>query len=413
MNKINAEIVADSISPQGSRITSFILTYPRFIHSELMTHRMFSRNSASSRAIPFAKMVKMVEKDPFIPIAWQKDHKGMQGTEYFTDESQINSKISCWLNARNHALRSAKYLNSDLVVHKIGDEEFISFNQFDEDHIADLMAEKRLENTKVTKQLCNRLLEPFMWHTVLVTATEYDNFFELRCPKYKFGDKYYKSKSDLYKEIGSDLDAWEHENDLWWYSINESGAEIHIQALAEAMWDAMNESIPKQLKAGEWHIPFEKQIDISKLDNYYRIHIKKVRETFAKLIYDRNLYKLKIATARCARLSYVTFDGEIDYEKDIKLHDHLLESYHMSPCEHVARCMTELEYYSFVKGQVPSTKDDWGILNYEYYPYFTSDISSEWFDQPKGEHKNNGNRYGWCNNFRGWIPYRYLIENEQ
>lgn len=73
MNKIKAEIIADTISPQGNRITSYILTYPRFIHAELMTHRMFSRNSASSRAIPFEKMLKMVEEDPFIPIAWQKD----------------------------------------------------------------------------------------------------------------------------------------------------------------------------------------------------------------------------------------------------------------------------------------------------------------------------------------------------
>ena len=72
MNKIQAVIVADSVDTRGNRITSFLLTYPRFIHSELMTHRMFSRNSASSRAIPFEKMVKMIEEDPFIPIAWQK-----------------------------------------------------------------------------------------------------------------------------------------------------------------------------------------------------------------------------------------------------------------------------------------------------------------------------------------------------
>ena len=70
--KISAKILADSISPQGMRITSYLLTYPRFIHAELMTHRLFSRNSASSRAIPFEKMVKMVQEDPFIPIAWQK-----------------------------------------------------------------------------------------------------------------------------------------------------------------------------------------------------------------------------------------------------------------------------------------------------------------------------------------------------
>ena len=73
MNKIEAKIVADSVNKQGGRITTFLLTYPRFIHSELMTHRMFSRNSASSRAIPFEKMVKMVKEDPFIPIAWQRE----------------------------------------------------------------------------------------------------------------------------------------------------------------------------------------------------------------------------------------------------------------------------------------------------------------------------------------------------
>ena len=73
MKKIEAKIIADSINPQGDRITTFLLTYPRFIHSELLTHRVFSRNSASSRAIPFEKMVKMVEEDPFIPIAWQRE----------------------------------------------------------------------------------------------------------------------------------------------------------------------------------------------------------------------------------------------------------------------------------------------------------------------------------------------------
>ena len=71
--KIEAKIIADSINDAGTRIITYLLTYPRFIHSELMTHRVFSRNSASSRAIPFHKMVEMVENDPFIPIAWQKD----------------------------------------------------------------------------------------------------------------------------------------------------------------------------------------------------------------------------------------------------------------------------------------------------------------------------------------------------
>lgn len=156
--QISAQIVADSINPQGDRITTFLLTYPRFIHGELMTHRVFSRNSASSRAIPFEKMVKMVEEDPFIPIAWQKDHKGMQGNEYITDETDIELNKKAWLSAKGNAISSAKYLNHGV---------------------------KEGRDNGVTKQLCNRLLEPFMWHTTLCTFTESENFFNLRLPIYE------------------------------------------------------------------------------------------------------------------------------------------------------------------------------------------------------------------------------------
>ena len=108
--KIEAKIIADSINPQGDRITTYLLTYPRFIHSELMTHRVFSRNSASSRAIPFEKMVRMVEEDPFIPIAWQKDHKGMQGSEYITEDRKYENSRYDWLKARSLAVQQAKLL---------------------------------------------------------------------------------------------------------------------------------------------------------------------------------------------------------------------------------------------------------------------------------------------------------------
>jgi hypothetical protein len=147
--KINARIIADSMSPQGHRITSYILTYPRMIHAEVMTHRMFSRNAASSRAIPFDKMVKMIEEDPFVPIAWQKDHKGMQGAEYLNEVESAFAEEK-WLNACHNAINSAKMLNN---------------NYFG------------VQKTLVTKQLCNRLLEPFMWYTALVTANEFSNFF--------------------------------------------------------------------------------------------------------------------------------------------------------------------------------------------------------------------------------------------
>jgi hypothetical protein len=80
---IKAQILADSKNPYGDRLTTMLVTFPRIILAEFNTHRMFSRNSASSRAIPFNKMIKAIEDNPFVPLGFQKDHKGMQGTEYF------------------------------------------------------------------------------------------------------------------------------------------------------------------------------------------------------------------------------------------------------------------------------------------------------------------------------------------
>lgn len=343
MKQIKAKIVADSINLQGDRITTFLLTYPRFIHAELMTHRMFSRNSASSRPIPFEKMVKMVEEDPFIPIAWQFDHKGMQGIEYVTEESDfggISARNESWLSARDYAIQQAKDLNS----------------------------------MDTTKQLCNRLLEPFMWHTVLLTGTEFKNFFELRCPIYRAFGNVFKSRKDCIKKYPANINL----TDLDWLKANESQAEIHMQALAEAMWDAMNESTPNQLKSGDWHIPFLNA-------SYY----KDDRSPLLPFLYKTNAkpdtllnYSIKIATARCARLSYMTFNNKINYNKDIELHDRLLQSGHYSPFEHVARAMSDEEYSYFIKGDI-----------------------NPGFDIPKES-------MGWCNNFKGFIQYRYLVENK-
>lgn len=345
MTQINAEIVADSLSPQGHRITSMLLTYPRIIHAEMCRHRMHSRNSASSRAIPFEKMVQQVQENPFIPIAWQKDHKGMNGTEY-AEYPDIEDFKSIWLNARNDSVKSVQLMHTG--------------------------------NVKLTKQLCNRILEPFMWHKELVTATEWDNFFELRCPKYRVchATVPYRSRKDAIKDFGKSHPYIKEYTDLDWLKMSYSGAEIHMQLLAEKMWDAMNESKPQELGEGKWHIPFGDQINnvghfTSKVD---------VNNTFWKDYNEQN--KIKIAVARAARLSYTTHNGEIDYEKDIELHDRLFEKKHMSPFEHVAKAMNKGEYEAFLKGNV-----DPG------------------FDVPE-------NNLGWCRNFHGWIPYRYLIENQ-
>ena len=371
MTKISAQIVADSINEFGNRITTMQVTFPRFILAELNTHRMLSKNSASSRAIPFEKMCKSVEDNPFIPIAWQKDHKGMQGTEYFEDDAPYNGYSGngmtntegfrmTWLSARDNAVKIAKALSYD----------------------------------GLTKQLCNRLLEPFMYHTVLITATEWENFFALRCSKYSTEKGVeFRSKKDYCKHYKTSLDFID-EDKMFWFNNNKGQAEIHMMALAEAMWDAKNESTPKELKAGEWHIPFGDNIDIDKLSDIEANNPK------GKIAYEdtewnslMNNYKVKIATAMCARVSYIVVGEESkepNYENDIKLHDRLAESGHMSPFEHCAQAMSKYEYTTHLNGVVEITH-----LESDYEDLIDCDKIS-----------------GWSGNFRGFLQYRKLLPNE-
>ena len=336
---INAKILADSISERGDRITTYLLTFPRIILAEFNTHRAFSRNSASSRAIPFKKMVESVQTNPFIPIAWQKDHKGMQGTEYITSKDDIENCISVWLKARDNAIKQSICLN--------GAEGFEA----------------------VTKQLCNRLLEPFMWHTVICTATDYDNFFNLRCPEYLVSwypadrpealeptQAIFKSKKDAIARTEGECDGWTEED---WRECNISQAEIHIQALAEAMWDARNESTPKVLGIGEWHIPFVNTIShgiledevIFKDPNWKKVWIDPYEGNpeYEKYV---NSLNLKIATAKCARVSYTTVGStsNSEYKADIELYNRLVENGHKSPLEHSCQVASDDNWYYNIKG---------------------------------------------------------------
>ena len=361
LNLISAEVIPDSLNQFGERITTMKLVFPRIILAEFNTHRMFNRNSASSRAIPFKKMVKMVQEQPFIPIAWQRDHKGMQGSEYLVDEKDIEYAIGTWLHQKDRAIEDAKILNS---------------------------------GANVTKQLCNRLLEPFMYHTVIVTATEWENFFELRCPKYEI--ELIPDGSEI--AIGrswKDLMSWRGTNGIYAgdfdtnnlierLQYNKGTAEIHIMDLAEKMWDAYNESTPKQLEVGQWHIPFGDNIkEHLLLESFGLLTTAEIEEI-----------KVKIAVARCARLSYETLGDNpvIDYRKDIALHNTLLAVKHMSPFEHCAVVMENKEYYSHIKGNIETQ-----IVNV-FEERRTTPIDKD------------SNVFGWSRNLKGFKQYREIIE---
>ena len=391
---IQAQILADSINPQGDRITTMKVTFPRIVLAEFNTHRMFSRNSASSRAIPFKKMVQMVKENPFIPIAWQKDHKGMQGTEYHDSEKlyslgEFAEKLRLLLGEKHNACFFSIY---EFIAHLNQLNMTLSgWWLYARDRV--LEAACIMYIFGVTKQIVNRLLEPFMWHTVIVTATEWENFFKLRCPQYayKFTTEdvgYFRTKREWAKQWHQDTkdSCSTNDNDLFWWEINKGQAEIHISLLAEKMYDALNESTPKQLKAGEWHIPFGDNIDAMELANLHSGLVPLTQDVI-------NQMKLQVAVARCARISYQTFgdNPKIDYAADIKLHDMLASNGHASPFEHIAKAMDDKEY--------------------EWYGKMSPVKESTWVEGQLGYKVSGSLNEGWCRNFKGFIQYRELLED--
>jgi hypothetical protein len=104
------------------------------------------------------------------------------------------------------------------------------------------------------------------------------------------------------------------------------------------MLNAANNSTPKRLKAGEWHIPFGGNFDIDRLIRMLEAaHMKPTDVNIQNLM-------VRIATARCARVSYLNFEGKDDYDADVKLYFRLLKAGHMSPFEHCAQAMNLNEY---------------------------------------------------------------------
>ncbi|HEX8689406.1 MAG TPA: FAD-dependent thymidylate synthase [Solirubrobacterales bacterium] len=275
----DAKVLADSISPAGYRLTTLEATFPRFVLAEFNTHRVFSRNSASSRAIPIVKQLKRVLEDPYVPIEFGSNKPGMQAGAPLEGEKREAAERQ-WLDARDDAVRRVLGLVADPASAEA---------EAPLDLLARLEAAQRDKSwpedwLNVHKQVANRLLEPFMWHMVIVTATEWDNFWNLRC---------------------------------------HPDAQPEIRLIAELMRAAMEASEPSELAGEEWHLPLVRP------------------EDRGEGLSNEEL--LKISAGRCARVSYLTHAGKRDLHADIELHDRLLSSGHMSPLEHPARPLTPAE----------------------------------------------------------------------
>lgn len=334
--------------------------YHNFIANGVVVH--------NSRAIPFEKMVEVVEKEPFIPIAWQLSHKGMQGTKYITDPYIIESKKVKWLSARDRAINSAIELSNEEVssIHYRNDD-----NGFPKE-----VHKTYIENSTVSKQIANRLLEPFMWVTQLITGTResFEHLFEQRCPIYNVENLKFISKKDAIFLFPSLKDL----TDLEWLQRNSGQAEIHFMDLAEKMYDALNESTPDFLKEGEWHIPFQEEIwkgkQAEKLEDF-----------------------IKMSVCLTAKISYTKISDEntITLEKAREMYERLKNSGHWSCFGHIAKCMTYEEYESWYKGFMKTT----------YY-----------FDENGRQHRimDSGDFHkakGYNKQLRGFISLRQYVED--
>lgn len=239
-----ARVLADSVTRSGCRITTVEATFPRFVLAEFNTHKSLARNSASSRAIPVDRQLQMVTEHPFVPQQFPINRPGMSAAEYVgpEDPRYLNLRNE-WLAASRNAVATASYL---------------------------------FEN-RVHKQIANRVLEPFMWHAVIATATwdewDWPNFFSLRISEH---------------------------------------AQPEIRRAAEAIKAACDASEPQLLDNDEWHLPLIDADDDRPLDQ-----------------------KIRSSVARCAAVSYNRHRVQ-DLDKEYARYDSLATQRHLSPFEHAA-----------------------------------------------------------------------------
>lgn len=313
-SNITAKVICDSISETGKRITTFELEYPRYIHCELLTHRMLSKNCSSSRAIPIEKMLGYIENNMAVPVYLGRNKSGMQSVEEIEDKEPA---LRFWKNSFV-GVKSTVNLLTKLGLHK---------------------------------QIANRLTEPYQMMKVVVTATEWDNFFNLRIDK---------------------------------------DAQPELVMLADKMFNAMQDSTPKTLKAGQWHLPYVDSIESDEKpvvssrdsDQYYFLTDNDGNNLGEIYLEDA----IKISVASCAAVSYRT--ENMTLAKADKIFDMLInaENLHSSPFEHVAMPM-----------RFPEMKE----------------IAMKMFVSGWDEGVTHMRRDGkMCSgNFTGWIQYRHLLNN--
>lgn len=300
------KVLADSVAPNGCRLTTILGRIPRIMLAEANTHRLFSRNSASSRAVPTPKLLAILEADPFIPIYWGKNQAGMSAAEALSPEDQ-----------------------------EITEREWLELAAITRRYV------ERWHERGVHKQIANRPLEWFSWHEVIVSSTEWENFLRLRAPAEGPMDPTFP-------------------------------AQPEFQVFAVMVRDALRSSVPKQLSAGQWHLPLIDELDraASKERNRLTVTDPDGTVTYGESVLDFDRDLCKISVAKCAAVSYLRHEDERSVADWLKVYDKLATSGHWSPFEHIARAITRRPKE---EGPIPWSGNfcGWRQLREDVDPHFT------------------------------------------
>lgn len=259
-----AAVIADSINGLDDRLTTIEATFPRFILAEVNTHCLLSRNSASSRAIPTERHIQRVREEMFMPETFNKRVKGMGVGDAFNESDAATARLY-WEGARDDAVKWAEMLN----------------------------------DLGLDKSRVNRLLEPFMWHTAVISATEWRNFFALR---------------------------------------DHPEAQPEFQIIARMMREEMEASVPLAMGDDDWHVPF--------IDDDEYASSRDSDLAFADVEPGWTMEKAKyVSVRRCAAISYDKHAEGEAMDDSIAKAKGLGDRGHYSPYQHVARPFSSLEHH--------------------------------------------------------------------
>lgn len=280
----SARTICDS-QYKGSRLATIEVEFPRPYLAEFNTHTRFSRNSASSRAIPVWKRLLTILDRPYIPNSFGTNKAGMQAGEVLSVSDQQYA-VKNWLVGRDIAVVQAFYLAGGHSEFLLGarkggyvdavEKLFTAIEKLVETY--GLAKHLFHQDQGMHKQHANRVLEPYAFHTVVVTATHWRNYFGLRA---------------------------------------SGNAQPEAQDFGIAIARALMESVPNQLSPGEWHLPYILSVDRKEVSN--------------------QLVLAQASAGKCARVSYLTHDGVRSIDKDVEMSLGLQKNGHMSPFQHPAR----------------------------------------------------------------------------